>query len=390
MKTVCDGLAALNRVGLDKSYVRCSSKHVDMISMITDLWETSDFNFVKEHVFAHQDDLNRPLTMLEQLNCRMDILAKDIAKNEISCPSLGLVTKTSAGIGSITCDGNLITSRVQQSTYAHILHSNLVSWYSKKYNIDPRLMTDEVHWKSFKLARKENRSGTNIFISKWFSENTATGNVMVMRKQRINASCPRCTYPDEDTTHVLLCQGEGICELRKATLLELRVWMKSVHTQPDIEHFVIHGLTSWLSNGELQFELDDNIDPVILNACKYQLLLGWETLLHGFISKRLISCQQDHYSEMSSRKLGTRWGVLLIKKLWVIIHLHWTHRNSILHETEAIDLLSGVGQLTVAVVNDYEQGLGELPSVYTPYFVSPLAFILQKPTAYLKQWFLII
>ena len=28
MKTVCDGLAALNRVGLDRSYVRCSSKHV--------------------------------------------------------------------------------------------------------------------------------------------------------------------------------------------------------------------------------------------------------------------------------------------------------------------------------------------------------------------------
>lgn len=122
MKTVCDGLSALNSVGLDKSYVRCSSKHVGMISIITDLLEKSNFNFVKEHVFAHQDDLNRPLTMLEQLNCRMDILVKDIAKNENGCPRLCLVTKTSAGISSITCDGHLITSRVQQSTYAHILH----------------------------------------------------------------------------------------------------------------------------------------------------------------------------------------------------------------------------------------------------------------------------
>lgn len=104
---------------------------------------------------------------------------------------------------------------------------------------------------------------------------------MVMRKQRINASCPRCTFSEEKTTHVLLCQGEGICELRKATILELRVWMKSVHTQPDIEHIVIHCLTRSLSSGELQFELDDNIDPVILNACKYQFLLGEETLLHG-------------------------------------------------------------------------------------------------------------
>ena len=95
-------------------------------------------------------------------------------------------------------------------------------------------------------------------------------------------------------------------------------------------------------------------------------------------------------TQMSSRKLGTRWGVQLIKKMWAIMYLHWTHMNSILHETEAIDLLSGVGQLTVALINEYKQGLGELPSIYTLYFVSSSAFILQKPTACLKQWFLVI
>ena len=73
---MCDGLAALNRLGLDRSFIRCSSKHIDMISIITDLWGKSDFNFVKEHVFAHQDKLNRPINMLEQTNCRMDDLAK--------------------------------------------------------------------------------------------------------------------------------------------------------------------------------------------------------------------------------------------------------------------------------------------------------------------------
>ena len=55
-----------------------------------------------------------------------------------------------------------------------------------------------------------------------------------------------------------------------------------------------------------------------------------------------------------------------------------------MYETEAIDLLSGVGQLTVAVINEYEQGLGGFLSIYTYYFISLLAFILQKLTAYLK------
>ena len=43
MTTVCDGLAALNNVGIDKEYIRCSLKHVDMISMITELWSLSSF-----------------------------------------------------------------------------------------------------------------------------------------------------------------------------------------------------------------------------------------------------------------------------------------------------------------------------------------------------------
>ena len=90
-------------------------------------------------------------------------------------------------------------------------------------------------------------------------------------------------------------------------LLELCMWMKSLHTQSDIETFIFHGLSSWL-NGDSTFVLDDIIDPVILQACRYQMLLGWESTLQDFLSKRIITCQQDHYSEMSARKLGSRWG----------------------------------------------------------------------------------
>ena len=52
-------------MGKDKQYIRFASKYIDTIAIITDLWGKSDFNFVKEHVFAHQDGLARPLYMLE-------------------------------------------------------------------------------------------------------------------------------------------------------------------------------------------------------------------------------------------------------------------------------------------------------------------------------------
>ena len=36
-KTVCDGLATLNKVGISAEYIKCSAKHVDMIFMILEL-----------------------------------------------------------------------------------------------------------------------------------------------------------------------------------------------------------------------------------------------------------------------------------------------------------------------------------------------------------------
>ena len=68
------------------------------------------------------------------------------------------------------------------------------------------------------------------------------------------------------------------------------MWMKSVHTQSDIEHFIFHCLTSWLA-GDSSFVPDDTIDPVLLQACRYQLLLGWESMIYGTLSKKRINCQ---------------------------------------------------------------------------------------------------
>ena len=64
IKTVCDGLSALDKVGVDKEYIRNSAKHVDMISIITDLWKRSQFSPICEHVYGHQNEVKEPLTML--------------------------------------------------------------------------------------------------------------------------------------------------------------------------------------------------------------------------------------------------------------------------------------------------------------------------------------
>ena len=49
-----------------------------------------------------------------------------------------------------------------------------------------------------------------------------------------------------------------------------------------------------------------------------------------------------------------------------------------------------VEDLKTTITNEYELGLGELPSVFTSYFLPPLAFILDKPTNYIRRWFLVV
>ena len=82
---------------------------------------------------------------------------------------------------------------------------------------------------------------------------------------------------------------------------------------------------------------------------------------------------------MGSRKLGIRWGINLNIKLWQMIQKMWNHRNNVLHETEAIDLVSGEEPLIEAVFLEHLQGLDDLPTVYAPYFVIRLDDLLKKP-----------
>ena len=112
LKTICDGLAALNKVGMDPEYVKCSAKHVDMISMITDLWNKSAFTPMLEHVYGHQDTSKELLSILTILNTKMDVMTKQIALEHISSETILQGTTSTLEMGSIKCRGELVTSKI--------------------------------------------------------------------------------------------------------------------------------------------------------------------------------------------------------------------------------------------------------------------------------------
>ena len=76
---LCDGISDLETVRRPITNIKVKQKHSDLISLTSYVWSSTSYNITKEHVKAHQDDIQKQFTIKETLNCKMDKLAKDIA-----------------------------------------------------------------------------------------------------------------------------------------------------------------------------------------------------------------------------------------------------------------------------------------------------------------------
>ena len=145
--TICDGLSALNQVGLSGHLIKVKHKHADLVSLLSSLWQLSGYSHTKEHIKAHQDDLYGPLTLKASLNCKMDALAKHIAMVQISSQQLYTsFTPTNLGFGTVTCHGHWISSKMQQNMYHHVVQANLLNKLAGALNINVSLLHDWINW----------------------------------------------------------------------------------------------------------------------------------------------------------------------------------------------------------------------------------------------------
>lgn len=200
----CDGLSALTQTTVSKTEFKVIGKHFDLISITCDLLTNTNLKIIPIHINGNQVNLNRPLTFLEQLNCQMDEMAKHIAlgkTNDINYAST--FYPKSLGYGTIIHNNSIITTKLQSSLYNNILYKEMYQHLAPKLNISLPVLTSEVHWSSFKVARKESPMAIQSFITKWLSEDTATGRVMVRRNQRQHSFFPRCQASDEHLIHIL-------------------------------------------------------------------------------------------------------------------------------------------------------------------------------------------
>ena len=130
-------------------------------------------------------------------------------------------------------------------------------------------------------------------------------------------------------------------------------------TCPWITDFLIGGFQPWL-NDPCGHEPPLQWHGTFLPIAQDQLSLGWYATLLGFFHDSLVQLQHRYYKSVDSRKTGISWAKKITIKLWKIISQIWMNRNSILHESEAINQVSGLAKLQQAITTEHARGPGHL------------------------------
>ena len=163
---------------------------------------------------GHQDDLQCPLTVLEHLICWMDSKAKQIVRSNLRSRRRIRFDLTALGLGTITIDDSMVYTHIQQSLYHHITHKAFVAErLGETLEVDRDILQASISWSTFGKVRKSCPLSLAVFVTKWISNTTATGKIMVARQHHAHSNCPICDEANEDDVlHVLTCQHNSTSE----------------------------------------------------------------------------------------------------------------------------------------------------------------------------------
>ena len=392
MTIACDGESALYQsIQLDPEKVSSAIKHADLISRIQDRKKPLKGRFIPIHVKGHQDEKSSSLTILEQLNVKMDDLAKRIAekcKHEhiLNLPHL---PESKDGLPNISVHRTPIVSEIEKTIKFGIATIDIKEWWIEKGRFtaadDPY-----IDWLAMEYCMSNCDSRYKRFIPKWVSRQIATGKVMRYRKARVHNRCPRCNAFTEDTNHVLRCQTRKTRDKWDTSINNLSEWLTKIQTSPEINISLCSTLRYWRSKKDSDHYVNPEWGDNIKRVFEHQALLGWNNMLEGILSTGWADLQQRHYDSISSRKQGQKWAGSLSIQLWKIVYGMWEHRNAALFKSEKISEFCGSKELRKACLEELEMGIGELDELYHPYLDTSSEYLFKENLDYQRNWFSIV
>ena len=386
----CDGLSALQqatRKDIDK--LSCRNQQSDLLSSCTKIISTLPITIQPEHVKGHQDDImNYTLSRTERMNVSMDFLAKATVEFFLqhNQPNQFRNAEPYPLAFIPPCiNGRSIVENTKTALYKQITSKSLHEyWISQgRYSEDD---IDHICWTPLSKAMQGSTLPRRRFISKWISDNMATGTNMKRWKKRPHDYCPYCKQPKENIPHILQCtHPDAMINWKKHLLRYLeslyKIGLSTSLLLPLKDELMIWKIgQSTTTTYTPQHHRDYECDQLL----RKQKTLGWNQFLEGLY----ISEWKEYIDSICPERYSTdKLLSKMIKLGWDFLFGIWDERNQRLHQTDHILDLEGRKELLLAMEQEWRLGLSLLPaSDYGYLFVKPLRYLQQQSLDWQKDW----
>jgi hypothetical protein len=374
----CDGLSALLQALDYDDDVDPTSQQFDIIAAIHYWRDLSPVQWKSRHILGHQDDAGVP-TVLDRwatLNCEMDASAKAHWEHCHLQPQPNITI--SGEPWQLLLPSGKVCRNFRSQLLEHIFAPEAKSYWDRKGRFAEGSSAD-IDWPAVGDARRAMPRARQHWQTKHNSGFCGVGKMMLQRKERDSAKCPRCDHELEDTEHVILCQGSGTSEVWQAQMRAVATELTKLETDPQLHRVIMAGLNSYRSSEPFTL---NSLRPEIQSVVALQSRVGWRNLLEGFPVLGWADIQQQSYDRNGSKRTGRRWITALVKKLAETVWNMWDHRNSVNTNNETS--LASI-EINNRIIAEYNQGFWHLPKD-TRKQIKQRSEILAAPLSTRRHW----
>lgn len=281
----CDNLAGLNKSKERRKKIPPRAKHADILRCLRRVHSKLRGRLSYQHMYGHQDRRKSwsQMSLLEQLNCRCDALAKAVRRGILADPGYSIPAQQlplETMQRSTSGQRRLVESVVQRfDSRSRDFYVQTLGWYATTF--------DSVDWEAREAALDSKPDMFKMWLCKQGSSFCATGRNMGRWFGDTATECPNCGQPDERASHLLHCPDAGRFGLFREETKELSLWLTQSHTHRDLARVLPLYI---LNRGSRSFASLVTNYPALQRLAASQDMIGWDHFmeaaksLFGFIN----------------------------------------------------------------------------------------------------------
>ena len=382
----CDNFNGVRQARGEWLKVPLRAAHSDLIRAIRVLKAKLPIRVVMEHVKGHQDDFTfyEDLERLAQMNVDVDDLAKAYLRDVLALDTIPRCPPAIAHEGwQCYVMNNKVTSHPASAIRLNVFGALLAQKLVQRDGKISAAGFNNINWTAIEHASDLFPPLYRLWVAKHVSGFFGVGHMMKIWQFWDHSRCPCCDHEDETKEHLMTCPHPACAATWSDSLAGFRAWMIEVDTAPSIRDCLLQTLAT---RDPFQSFTTFSDDSTML-AAQAQDEIGWIFTTEGKMSKAWERLQAQHYHSLDSRRSARKWSAGLTTNLLHITHSQWSHRNSVLHERDALGLKLKEGQeLTAAIQTQFALGLDGLLTRDHHYINRGLEHINALPAANRKAW----